>query len=211
MRHLSTRSATSKWVLPVQLIGLGIGLIGFLQIIAASDERGIVVAVIGSLIWQGGTLLKERSPLFRLLSTTPARDVMRTERVEVPCWLKVGKVAEQLSASKDQSFFVTMQDGHESGITLPEQIRTASEDDSHYMPVGQFAQQISYVDSIRDDESLLASLTRMERGRHDYVPVLDDREHLVGVVTRVELAKFLSTHNSVPTCRVLTNVGKAQN
>jgi hypothetical protein len=192
MRHLSLCSSFSKWAPPLRLLGLLIGLFGFMQITIDSDPAGIVVGVIGSLVWQAGMLVEECSPpRFRILSTTTACDAMRSERIDIPGWWRVVTVHERFPTLSDQAFFVVIQDGYESGIALPEQLAEVRADDARYLPVAQIAKAISYVDAIRDDTLLLSAFSALEQRRRDYVPVLDAREHIVGVVTRKELADVL--------------------
>ena len=186
------KSPFSKWVLPVRLAGLGIVLLGFAQIVLASDAAGIVVAVIGSAVWQAGMALEKRSPLFQLLNSTPVRHLMRTKRTNIPSSWTVAKAYERLSFPSERTFFVTTQDGYESGIALPEQLRELSEDKADDRVLGQIAQPISYVDAIRDIDPLLTAFDHMERHRNNYVTVLDGREYLVGVVTKKQLAKFIA-------------------
>jgi hypothetical protein len=180
------------------LIGLGIFVFGFLRVVAAADALGILVGVAGSIVWQCGTFLEERSPEFRALNSTLARDVMRTGRINVPGWLKVGKLREQLPASNGGTFFVTIQDGYESGIVLPEHLQAVSDDEARYLPIGQVARPISFVDSIRGDDSLLTALVAMDRYWRDYVLVLDRRERIAGAVTRNEIAGATKNHQIEP-------------
>lgn len=188
MRYLNPSSPFSKWVLPARLVGLGIGLFGFLRVVAAADAFGILISVARSIVWQCGTFLEERSPEFRVLNSTLARDVMRTGRIDVPGRLKVAKL--RLPPSNPRTFFVALQDGYESGILLPEQLHAVSEDEAHHLNVAIVASPISYVDSIRGDDSLLTALMGMERSRRDHVVVLDWRERIAGVVTRNEIASI---------------------
>jgi hypothetical protein len=188
MRYLNPSSPFSKWVLPARLVGLGIGLFGFLRVVASADAFGILISVVGSIVWQCGTFLEERSPEFRVLNSTLARDVMRTGRIDVPGRLKAAKL--RLLSSQPGTFFVAMQDGYESGILLPEQLHAVSEDEAHHLTVAIVASPISYVDSIRGDDSLLTALMGLERSRRDHVVVLDWRERIAGVVTRNEIASI---------------------
>ena len=190
MRALIPSSSFNRWVLPVRLIGLATGLLGLSFVVVAAGATGIVLAVVGSLIWQAGTLLEKRSAEFRRLNGTPARDVMLTERIDVQNWVKVAKVRERFLDANEQTFFVTLRDGYESGIVLPAQLRAVSEEDARYLPVGQVAQAISDISSIREDDSLLAAFEEMARHRLLYLTVLSLSERLVGVVTSKDIASF---------------------
>jgi hypothetical protein len=66
---------------------------------------------------------------------------MRTERINIPSWWTAVKVLERLSFSSSRTFFITIHDGYESGIALPEQLREASEDDARYLSLGQWRNQ----------------------------------------------------------------------
>jgi hypothetical protein len=84
MRRL--KSAFSRWALPARLLGGIIILCGFTLILVAQSTMGIVVTVLGSLVWQIGTVLEHRSPLLRRLKTSSVRPLMRTEQISVPNW-----------------------------------------------------------------------------------------------------------------------------
>ena len=183
-------SSFSRWVLPVRLIGLATGLLGLSIVVVEAGATGIVVAVVGFLVWQAGTLLEERSTEFRRLNGTPARDVMLTERIDVQSWLKVARVRERFLDASEQTFFVALQDGYESGIVLPAELRAVSEEDARYSPVGQVTQAIRDISSIREDDSLLVAFEEMERQCLPYVTVLSLSERLVGVVTSKDIARF---------------------
>jgi hypothetical protein len=188
MRHLNLSSRFNRFVLPARLIGLGIVLLGLLRIAAAADLLGILIAVGGSIVWQCGTFLEERSPGFRALNSTLARDAMRTQRIDVPGWLNVRDLRERSLGSIGDTFFVCMHDGYESGIVLPEHLETVSDREARYLRVGEAATPISYVDSIRDDDKVFTALTAMDRHGRDYVAVLDRHAQLKGIVTRNAIA-----------------------
>jgi hypothetical protein len=118
MRFL--QSPFSKWVMPLRLAGGAIILCGLIRIVAAPDFTAIAVAVGGSLVWQAGTLLEERSPLFRRLEDTPVNGVMRPCLIPVASWWTLAKMRSQFPTVDDQSFFVTTENGYLTGVALPE-------------------------------------------------------------------------------------------
>ena len=64
MRTLFLSSLFSRWVLPLRLIGVATTLLGLSFVVLAADAAAIVIAVLGALIWQAGTLLKSARPGF---------------------------------------------------------------------------------------------------------------------------------------------------
>jgi signal-transduction protein with cAMP-binding, CBS, and nucleotidyltransferase domain len=198
MRHLNLSSRFNKIVSPVRFIGLGIAVLGLLRIAAAADLLGLLIAIAGSIVWQCGTFLEERSPGFRALNSTLARDVMRTERIDVSASLNVQNLRQRLLGSIGDPFFVCMQDGYESGIVLPEHLETISDTEARYLRVGEVAMSVSSVDSIRDDDTVFTALMAMDRYGRDYVLVLDRDEQLQGVVTRNAIAGTTRDHTIEP-------------
>ena len=188
MRHLNLSIRFNKIVLAVRLIGLGIGLLGLLLIAVTADLLGILIAVAGSIVWQCGTFLEERSPGFRALNSILARDVMKTERMNVPPTMNMGDLRAKSAFSEAEAFFVTMQDGYESGIVLPEDLHAVRDGEARRLSLDEVTRPISYVDAIRDDDSLLTALTAMDRYGRDYVIVLNRHEQLNGIVTRAAIA-----------------------
>ena len=114
----------------------------------------------------------------------------------IPSSWTVAKVRDRFSCPTEEAFFVTTQDGYESGIALPEQLREFSESAASRLLLGQIARAIRYVDAIRDIDPLFAALNYIERHRSDYLTVLDSREYIVGVLRRKQLAKFLGNKDA---------------
>src|SRR5688572_23858107 len=110
MRYL--RSPFCKWVMPVRLVGVVIVLYGFARIFTATDAAGIAIALLGSLVWQGGILLEEQSSSFQLLRNMSVGKLMKAHRIAVAGSWPLAKVRTSLPAIDDESFFVTMQDGY---------------------------------------------------------------------------------------------------
>ena len=113
---------------------------------------------------------------------------MLTERIDVPSWLKVARVRESFSSATDRAFFVTLQDGYQSGIVLPAQLRAVSDEDARHLSVSQVARQITDLNAIHEDDPLLDAFEKMARRRLPYVTVLSFSGRLVGVVMGKDLA-----------------------
>ena len=89
----------------------------------------------------------------------------------IPSSWTVAKARDRFSCPTEEAFFVTTQDGYESGIALPEQLREFLESEASQLLLGQTARAIRYVDAIRDIDPLFVALNYMERHRSDYVIV----------------------------------------
>jgi len=189
MRFL--HSPFSNWVMPLRLAGAALMVYGFIRMIVVTDFTAIAVVVAGSLVWQVGTLLEERSPLFLRLENTPVSGVMRSRFVPVASWWTLAKLRSQFPTMDDQSFFVTTENGYLTGVALPEWIWEASNDDARYRRMEEISRPIEYVHAVRQDDAALVAFSRMESLRLNHLSVTDARETLVGVVTREQIADFL--------------------
>jgi hypothetical protein len=186
-------SPFSRWIYPSRLLGSIIMIYGIVRVLFASDVAGIVVGVFGALVWQLGTALEELSPLFRRLAEGSVRHVMASNQIIVPGWWRVSDVRERVPAVDTNSFFVTIQDGHKSGVVLPEEVYSASVEDSRYVSIGQVARPISYVNAARADDSLLQAFSTLHSLGREHMIVVDDRENLAGVITRKHINAYLRT------------------
>jgi hypothetical protein len=81
MRYL--RSPFCRWVMPTRLMSLAIILYGFARILAAMDPIGIAIALLGSFVWQGASILERRSYPFQLLQNTSVEKLMRAHHTAV--------------------------------------------------------------------------------------------------------------------------------
>ena len=189
MRYL--RSPFCKWVMPVRLVSLAIVLYGFARIFAATDPAGIAIALVGSLLWPAATLLEERSSTFQLLQSMFVGKLMRAHLIAVAGSWTLAKVRVNFPAIDDESFFVTMQDGYLSGIVLPEWVYDVSNDEARHQTMAVVAHPITFVDAVRQEDTVLTAFGLMERLRRDHLPVTDLREKFVGVITREQIAQRL--------------------
>jgi len=189
MRFL--HSPFSNWVMPLRLAGGAITVYGLIRMMAVADFTAIAMAVAGSLVWQAGTLLEERSPLFLRFANTPVSKVMRSRFVPVASWWTLAKMRSQFPTIDDQSFFVTTENGYLTGVALSEWIWGASNDEARYRRMEEISRPIEYVDAVRQDDTALAAFSRMKLLRRNHLSVTDARETLVGVITREQIADFL--------------------
>jgi signal-transduction protein with cAMP-binding, CBS, and nucleotidyltransferase domain len=185
------RSPFCKWVLPVRLAGSITILSGFLYLLAALDFIGIAVVLLGSFTWQAGTFLEERSPSFRLLQKLSVGQLMRSRPIAVGSTWTIAKVRATFNVSDDESFYLTMQDGYPSGIVLPDYICSVSNDEARRQTMAVMAHPITFSDAIRQRDTALDAFNLMERLRRDQLPVKDEREQLVGVITRKQIANVM--------------------
>ena len=144
-----SKNPFNPWTLPTRCFAAVIMAYGFSRILMTADAAGIVIAVVGSLVWQVGTALEERSSLFRRLDKTPVGSIMRIDRFPVPSWWTLAKVRKQFAAFGKLRFLVTMHDGFESGVALPQQVLAINEPEAPFVPIGVLAQPISRVNAVR--------------------------------------------------------------
>jgi hypothetical protein len=190
MRH--PRSPFCSWVLPVRLAGSAIILFGFLYLLVALDFVGIAVVLFGSFTWQAGTLLEERSPSFLLLQKLSVGQLMRSSPIAVGSSWTIARVRATFDVIDDKSFYLTMQDGYLSGIVLPEWICSVSNGEARRQTMAVVAHPVTLSDAIRQRDTVLDAFTLMERLRRNQLSVKDERDQLVGVITREQIANVLS-------------------
>jgi signal-transduction protein with cAMP-binding, CBS, and nucleotidyltransferase domain len=111
--------------------------------------------------------------------------------LQLPVRGPVAKVRINFPAVDDGSFFVTMQDGSLNGIVLPEWFYSVSNDEARDQTMAVVAHPITFVDAVRQQDTVLTAFSLMERLRRDHLPVTDLREKLVGVITREQIAQRL--------------------
>jgi CBS-domain-containing membrane protein len=188
MRFL--RSPFSQWVMPMRILAVLIVLYGFIRIFSAADAAGIIIAIVGSLVWQAGMFFEMRSSMFQRLQNASVESMMRTHAIVVDNESRVAKLVGQFPATDVDYFFVTEQNGYMSGIVLPEWLNQVSKDEARHLSVALIARPITYSNAMRKHDTALAAFRSMELLRRNYLPVLDLRDRLVGVITRERLAKF---------------------
>lgn len=183
----SLHSSFSLRVLLLRVAGAAMVVAGLVSMLVAWNLTAIAVAVAGSLVWQAGTLLKERSSLFRRLETTPIRDVMRSRLVPVAIWWSLEKVRALFPLVDNHSFFVTTESGFLTGIALPEWIWEPTHEEARHRKMEELSRPIEYVHAVRDDATALMAFGHMNLLQRDYLSVTDARDTLVGVITREQV------------------------
>jgi CBS domain-containing protein len=99
-----------------------------------------------------------------------------------------------------------MQDGYKSGIVLPEWVYPVSIDEARNQTMAVIEHPITFVEAVRQQDTLLTAFNLMERRRRDHLPVVDFREKLVGVITREQISKRLlsaSALGHIPSSRAV--------
>ena len=168
---------------------------GFWLILHGSDPHGIWVSTVGAVLWAGGTWIRERSPDIRLLMTTPARTVMRTEVIRVPSSRSVAGVLRLAAGLDGRSYVLTLLDGRECGLALVEQIRAIPESEAHHTPIYSVARPISYAKCLSREDAVIEAFRTLKRGTDDFVAVLNASDQVAGVITRDDLARALAPSN----------------
>jgi hypothetical protein len=181
----------SAWVLPLRLLGIAAFLYAFVRLLVTPDLTLIVVAIIGSLLWQAGTAAEEHSPLYRRLESTAVREIMRTRPIRVRSWIPILRFKSEHPNLSSTVFIVTVRDGYDTGVSTPEELSLVSDEAVRYTSVGQFAHPLSYVDGLRPDDPVLEAFLRFRRTDAGFVPVLGEGEVLAGVIARHDLDEWL--------------------
>jgi CBS-domain-containing membrane protein len=131
-------------------------------------------------------------PYVRLLMTTPARTVMRTEVIRVPTSRSVARVLCFAAGLDRPTYVLTLLDGRECGIALVEQIRAIPESEAHHTPIYAVARPISYAKCLSREDAVIEAFRTLKRGLDDFVAELDASDQVAGVITRDDLARALA-------------------
>jgi hypothetical protein len=174
------------------MIGIAALLYAFVRMLAAPDLTLIVIAVVGSLLWQASTVVEEHSPLYRRLASATIKDIMRNRPVRVRSWMSVGRLRSEHPEIPSNVFIITTQDGYDAGIVTPEDLSRVSDEMGRYTSVAQLAHPIGYVHGLRLEDPVLEAFLRFRKSDDTLLPVLDRREDLAGVVTREDIDRWLS-------------------
>ena len=185
----------SALVLPLRLLGAAVFLYAFLRMLATPELTLIAIAVIGSLLWQAGTAAQETSPLYRRLEAVAVKKIMRMRPVRVRSSMSIARFRREHPHLSSDAFIITTQDGYDAGVVMPEAISHGPDESSRHATVGEFAQPISYVDALRLGDPTLEAFMHFRKRDDAFLPVLDRRDALVGVVTPPDLNRWLSSNH----------------
>lgn len=198
------RSPFSAWVLPFRATGTIVFLYAFIRMLVTPDLTMVAVAIAGSLLWQAGTAIEERSALFRRLEGISIRDVARTRSLKVPSWMPVARFHREHPFAGPDTFIITTQDGYDAGVITPEELYSVPANEVAYVSLGQLAKPISHVDALRHEDPILEAFSEFGSKARAVLPVLDKRGNLRGVVTRSDVDYGLNkrrihrVHDAVP-------------
>ena len=188
----------SALVLPLRVFGVAAFLYAFVRILAAPDLTSIVIAILGSLLWQAGTAAEEHSHLYRRLESTTLGQIMRTRPVRVPSWMPDSQFRSEHPDIGTDNFIVMTQDGYDAGIVTPGEMNHVPDGALSYSAVGQIAHPLSYVHALRPEDSVLEAFLDFRRSGHVFLPILNRRDALAGIVTAQDVHRWLNWNGHAP-------------
>jgi hypothetical protein len=174
------------------MIGIAVLLYAFVRMLVAPDLTLIVIAIVGSLLWQAGTAVEEHSPLYRRLSSATIKDIMRNQPLRVRSWMSVGWFRSEHADLRPNVFIITTQDGYNAGILTPEELSRVPGEMAQYTSLAQLAHPLGYVHGLRLEDPVLEAFLRFRKSDDTLLPVLDRRDALAGVVTREDADRWLN-------------------
>jgi hypothetical protein len=184
-------SPFSPWVLPLRVVGVAVFLYAIFRMFAAPDLTLLVIALIGSLLWQAGTVAEERSRLYRRLHSTPVKDIMRTLPVRARSWIPVLRFRSDHPALGPDAFIITTQDGYDAGVLTPEELSAVPNELARDTPLAHLARPLSYVQALREDDPALEAFLELKRTQDAFLPVLKGGGALTGIVTAQHIDRWL--------------------
>jgi hypothetical protein len=161
---------------------------------AAPDMTLLVVALIGALLWQAGTVAEERSRLYRRLDSTPVKDIMRTLPVRARSWMSARRFRNEHPALGPEAFIITTQDGYDAGALTPEELSDVPAEMARQMPLAHVARPLSYVQALREDDTVLEAFLSLKRTQDGFLPVLERGGALAGIVTVQDIDRWLQNN-----------------
>jgi len=124
-----------------------------------------------------------------VLRSIPVKDVMNPKPETIPESLNLGKIAEQITKSKYNSFPVVNGKGHLSGILSFMDYRDAAFDENLKDLVVARDLATPDVITVSYDDNLYDALEKITKEDFSLLPVVspDDPSHLVGILTRRDI------------------------
>jgi Zn-dependent protease len=178
-------------------LGLGLALLGGLQIFAGALVGGIWLILIGLFVRGLAVASLESLVLRRALGDVRVADVMARDPVTVGPGLAVRALIDDYILGHGFRGFPVVEDGKVLGLVSLEGVRDLAPERRDAARVGDLLEPVSAERTIGPDAPLFEALERMARGQTHRLLVLDARGELVGLLTRTGLARFLEIRRSL--------------
>jgi Zn-dependent protease/CBS domain-containing protein len=172
--------------------GIGLIVLGVLSFLTGNLIGGIWWLMIGMFMRAAAQMSYRQVLIRRALEGETLRRFMRTDPVTVPLNLSVQDLVEQYVYKFHYKTYPVVEEGRLLGCVSTHEIKEVPRDDWGLKTVGDIMCACAGVNSISPDEDPIKALGIMSRTGNSRLLVVDDQQHLVGIVALKDLLRFLS-------------------
>ncbi len=178
-------------------VGRGVGLMfivgGALLVILTGDHSGLWLALIGWFIENAASASVAQLQMSKALEGVSAGTIMATDCPSVASHLHLDLLVEGHILPTGQRFFLLTEQGRTVGIVTLGTVAQVDRAQWAALTVAQAMVPLEQAVRATPDTPALTVLTAMVEGNVNQVPVVEERERVVGLVTRERLLDLVRT------------------
>ena len=174
-----------------QFFGLALILFGGWQCVTGNFVDGIWLFFIGLFLHGAAGAARRELSMRRAFAGRPVSTMMRTDPVAVPPDLPIRALVEDYFYRRYFKAFPVLRDGALVGCIMAGQVSRLSREDRDRLTVGEVMQSCSPDIIVPPDCDALEALTKMQRGRHSRLLVVEDGQ-LRGILALSDMLQYLS-------------------
>lgn len=180
----------------VSWLGTGFGFLlvalGIIAFFFGNFIAGIWWFLLGLFLRQAARMSYQQLLMRQALEGEPVRRFMHAEAVTVAPSLSIQEFVENYVYRHQFKFYPVVSNGQLLGCVNLRQVKEIPRSEWSHHTVGEMAKACSEENTIPADADAVQALGRMNQGRVSRLIVLDDRNHLAGVLALKDLLNFLS-------------------
>jgi Zn-dependent protease/predicted transcriptional regulator len=165
---------------------------GAVSLFAGAGFQGIWMAIIGFFLLQGAQASYAQVMLKEALAGIPVRDMMVKEVVTVPPHVSVRELVERYFLTYGYGGFPVVDNGQVLGLVSLGDVKRIAPEEYDRVPVREIMVPLSERLTIAPEEDISVAFQRMAEDDLGRLIVIQ-RGHMVGLVTKTGLSRFLRT------------------
>ncbi len=168
-------------------------LIGFFMMMRGAVIDGIWIAFIGWFLESAALAQLQRQVLYKLLAGKKVEDAMSKAFALLPANTTIQEFIDNEILLRNRRFFIVEDKGVQIGFVTVHAIKSVPKELWESTTIREIMTPMSGVKKTHPEEPLLDALKQMDKNGVNQLPVFDENDKIIGIISRENILSLLNT------------------